>query len=132
MNNTGKTRGARKITVAGLAGGAIGIVLQRLAGVEMPAVPPGLVMLVVAAALIGFTRWKWVPMVGVLIAAAEVAAVSIGALSKLTEVEQMGVFLSTWVRALAVTVALVAGVVATISGLRRNPAEVATTLAPRH
>jgi hypothetical protein len=125
MNNTATTRGARKLTVAGLAVGAIGIVLQRLAGVDMPIVPPGLVMLVVAAALIGFTRWKWAPVVGVLIAAAELAAVSIGGLSKLTEVEQMGVFLSTWVRAVGVTVALLAGVVATVSGLRRKPAEAA-------
>lgn len=110
---------ARMWTVAGLVVGAAGIVAQRLAGVAMPAVPPGLVLMVVSAILIVATRWRWPIVVGGLAAVAEVAAVLSG-VGKLTDFAEAGVAAASWVRLAGVLVAVGAGTVATIVAYRRE------------
>ncbi|GIF73570.1 hypothetical protein [Asanoa siamensis] len=110
---------SRVVTSVALVAGAAGIFLQGLAGVDMPAVPPGAVMLIVAAALIALTRWGWAPILGVVVASAEVAALAAtGALADLTDPSAMGIWLATWVRTIGVASALVAGVVAIVSWRR--------------
>jgi hypothetical protein len=54
-----------KLASTGLLVGAAGIVLQIVGGIDFPVVPPGLVILVVAAGLVAFARWRWVPFIAV-------------------------------------------------------------------
>ena len=115
--------GARLATVCGLAAGAIGIVILRQAGVAMPTVPPGLVLLIGAALLLIVTRWRWALVLGALIGLSEVLAiVATGSAAALIDPGPLGVFVGTWVRALGVATALIAGVLATVSAYRSSPA----------
>jgi hypothetical protein len=50
---------ARRLAGAGLILGAIGIVFQIAGGADYPAVPPGLIILLVAAGLVLFAPWGW-------------------------------------------------------------------------
>jgi hypothetical protein len=117
MSSVGEAK--RGIAAVGLIAAAAGIVLQRTAGVEMPLVPPGLVLLVVAAALTLFIQWRWVPAFGVVVALMEAVALAMGGVTDLFDAGTVGVLLATWVRAIGVVIALVAGV----ASLRR-PAKV--------
>jgi hypothetical protein len=119
-STTTQARGTRLVTAGGLVIGAAGIVLQRFAGVDMPVVPPGLVLLVVVAALIAFTGWRWIPAVGVVLALVEIAVVLVGSATNLIDVDPVGLFLATWARAIGVVIAIIAGVAATVAGLRRS------------
>lgn len=56
-----------KLNATGLVVAAVGIAIQIIGGIDFPAVPPGLVILVVAAGLVAFARWRWVPYVGVVV-----------------------------------------------------------------
>ncbi|NBE96959.1 hypothetical protein FE391_34775 [Nonomuraea sp. KC401] len=121
MNRT--LSGVRLVTVAGLIAGAVGMVVQRVAGVNMPVVPPGLVLLVGSALLIAFTGWRWTPALGALIGLSEAAAiVATGQLAVLADVTSIGVFLGTWIRTIGVVVASVAGVLATVAAYRSRTA----------
>ncbi|MFC4855187.1 hypothetical protein [Actinophytocola glycyrrhizae] len=111
---------ARTWTVAGLVVGAAGLVAQKVAGVAMPAVPPGLVLMVGSAILIVATRRRWPVVVGALAAVAEVAAVLSG-FGKLTDFAEAGVAAASWVRLVGVLLAVGAGAVATIAAYRREP-----------
>ncbi|MCF6467959.1 hypothetical protein FAF44_06010 [Nonomuraea sp. MG754425] len=115
-----KLSGLRLAAVVGLIAGAIGMVVQGVSGVPMPVVPPGLVLLVGSALLIVFTRWRWTPALGVLVALAEAAAIAIGQLDRLADPSSAGVFLGTWVRALGVVLAIIAGVAAVVAAYRRT------------
>jgi hypothetical protein len=44
---------------AALAVAAVGIIIQIIGGVNYPAVPPGLIILLAAAALVAFLPWRW-------------------------------------------------------------------------
>jgi hypothetical protein len=60
-------RGARGLTIAGLATGAVGIAILWAAGVVFPFYPPpGLVILGVGAVFVALAPWRWTPWVGVL------------------------------------------------------------------
>jgi hypothetical protein len=121
MSSSKKLPGVRLAAAVGLAMGAVGIVVQRVAGVDMPAVPPGLVMLIVAAALVAFVRWRWVPALGAVVGLAEVLALAMtGSLADLVDISQSGVFVGTWVRTVGVVIALIAGVAATAAGYRSS------------
>ena len=62
----------RSTTVAGLLAGAIGIAIAKAGGMDMPTVPPGAVLLVVAATLlVVFRSASWPAYVAVLIALVE-------------------------------------------------------------
>jgi hypothetical protein len=51
---------SRNLTVVALLAAAAGFVLQMVAGVtNTPTIPPGLVVLLAAAALVAFTSWRW-------------------------------------------------------------------------
>jgi hypothetical protein len=56
-----------KLDAIGFLVAAVGIVIQIIGGIDYPVVSPGLVILVVAAGLVTFARWSWVPFVGVLV-----------------------------------------------------------------
>jgi hypothetical protein len=104
----------RLVTAAGLVAGAVGIGILYPAGVAMPVVPPGLVMLLVAAAVVAFAPWRWAPVVGVLAGLFEVAGFfGSGSAAALTDLGSLDVFAGTWIRGLGIVTAVVAGVVAT-------------------
>jgi hypothetical protein len=106
------TRGSQ-LTVAALLVAAAGFVIQIVSGVDVPTVPPGLVILLVAAALVAFAPWRWMPIVGVVVGLfLLVGFFASGAVVSLLEPSQLGVFLGAWVQFLAVTVAVVTGIVA--------------------
>jgi hypothetical protein len=110
---------ASQLTVAALLVAAAGFVIQIVSGVDVPTVPPGLVILLVAAALIAFAPWRWMPVVGVVVGLfLLVGFFASGAVVSLLEPSQLGVFLGAWVQFLAVIVAVVTGIVAVSQNYR--------------
>jgi hypothetical protein len=56
---------ASTATVAGLVVGALGIGVLWASGVEFSvAVPPGIVILLVGAVVVGLAPWRWAPGIG--------------------------------------------------------------------
>ena len=93
MNRRSSLFPAGKATVAALLVAAAGFAIQIASGVDVPTVPPGLVIMLAAAALVAFGPWR------------------------------LGVFVGAWVQFLAVIVAVVAGIAATAQNYRgRAPA----------
>ncbi len=110
---------ASQLTVAGLLVAAAGFVIQIVSGVDVPTVPPGLVILLVAAALVAFAPWWWMPIVGVVVGLfLLIGFFASGAVGSLLEPGQLGVFLGAWMQFLAVIVAVVAGIVAVSQNYR--------------
>ena len=104
---------ASQLTVAALLVATAGFVIQIVSGVDVPTVPPGLVILLVAAALVTFAPWMWIPIVGVVVGLfLLVGFFASGAVVSLIEPSQLGVFLGAWIQFLAVTVAIVTRIVA--------------------
>jgi hypothetical protein len=112
------SRGSQ-LTVAALLVAAAGFVIQIVSGVVVPTVSPGLVILLVAAALVAFAPWRWMPIVGVVAGLfLLVGFFASGAVVSLREPSQLGVFLGAWIQFLAVTVAVVTGIVAVSQNYR--------------
>lgn len=99
---------------AALAVAAVGIIIQIIGGVNYPAVPPGLIILLAAAALVAFLPWRWAPVIGVLAGAFMVigAIAAANARYDLTHPGHPGAFIGTWIQLIAVVVAVVAGIAA--------------------
>ncbi len=119
MNRLSSLPPASKLTVVALIAAAAGFVIQIISGIEVPTVPPGLVILLVAAGLVAFLPWWWIPVVG--------AAVGLflligffpsGAVGNLLDLSQFGAFIGLWLQFLAVIVTVVAGIVATVQNYR--------------
>jgi hypothetical protein len=114
-----------KVTVAALLLAAAGFVIQIVSGVDVPTVPPGLIILLVAAALVAFGLWRWTPVVGIVVGLFFlVGFFASGSVGSLLEPSQLGVFVGAWVQFLAVIVAVVTGTAATIQNLRTYREEV--------
>jgi hypothetical protein len=63
---TRQLQGPAGLTVVALLIAAVGFVTQMVAGVtDMPTIPPGLVVILIAAGLIAFVPRRWVPLAGV-------------------------------------------------------------------
>jgi hypothetical protein len=115
---------AGKLTVAGLVAAAAGIVIQIASGAEYPTVPPGLIILLVAAGLVALgARWRWTPLVGVVVALFLLVggALAPQAREQLGDPGAVGVFVGTVIQLLALVVALIAGVAATRQSYRTRP-----------
>jgi hypothetical protein len=112
--STRPTSAAVKLNVAGLLTAAVGIVIQIIGGVDYPTVPPGLIMLGVAAAVMAFVRWRWIAVVGVvvplflLVGGARAATFR----ANLSHPAHLGAFTGTVIQTIGVLVALGAGVLA--------------------
>jgi hypothetical protein len=107
------TSSARVWTIAGLLVGAVGLIVQKVGGMEMPVVPPGLIFLVVAAGLMLNTKWRWAPIVAVLAGVAELAGFfGSGAASWLTRSDEFVGMAGTWIRLIGIATAAVAGALA--------------------
>ena len=107
------TSPARIATIAGLLVGAGGLLVQKLGGMTMPAVPPGMIILIVAAGLLLNPRWRWAGFVAILAGLAELAGFfGSGAAEWLLRPDELGVFAGSWLRVAGVATAVVAGVLA--------------------
>jgi hypothetical protein len=58
----------RAFSALALLVAAVGIVLQILGGAEYPVVPPGIVILIVAAAVVWFVPWRGAPLAAIIAA----------------------------------------------------------------
>ncbi|PRY02307.1 hypothetical protein [Allonocardiopsis opalescens] len=121
----GRLSAARLALIGGMLATVTGIAVLGLSGVAMPVVPPAVVLLVAAAALVAFGPWTWAPAVGALVVLAELAGfVATGAVSGLVETAQPGIMAGSWLRAAGIAVALAAAALAVIgtdqTSLRRR------------
>jgi hypothetical protein len=123
MNKRTALSPAGKLTVVGLVVAAAGIAILDVSGIAFPTVPPGLVILLAAAALVGWAPWRWVPAAGAFVGLfLTVGFVASGSVSYLVDAGRPGVLAGAWVELLGVLTALVAGVVATLQNYRaRTP-----------
>ena len=106
-----RTLGAlRRGTVIGLVAAAAGIVLLRIAGVDMPVVPPGLVMLAVAAVAAAVSGRRWIAVVAVVVGIAELLGLFVsGSASNLFGPDSFLVGAGTWIRLAGTIGAITAG-----------------------
>src|SRR5215211_5978929 len=117
---------ASKLTVAALLVAALGFAIQIFSGIEVPTVPPGLVILVVAATVVALTvvallPWRWVPVVGAFAGLfLFVGFFASGALGNLLDPSRFGVLVGAWIQFLALIVAVAGGLVATIQNYRKR------------
>ena len=123
MNHRKSLSPASKLTVAALLVAAAGFVIQIVSGVDVPTVPPGLVILLVAAGLVAFLPWRWIPVVGAAVGLfLLVGFFASGAVSSLLDPSRLGVFVGAWIQFLAVIAVVVTGIVATVQNYRgRTP-----------
>ena len=119
MNQRSPLSPAGKVTVAALLVAAAGFAIQIVSGVDVPTVPPGLVIMLVAAALVAFGPWRWTPVVGMIVGLfLLVGFFASGSVGSLLAPDQSGVFVGAWVQFLAVIVTVVAGIVAAAQNYR--------------
>jgi hypothetical protein len=119
MNQRSPLSPAGKVTVAALLVAAAGFAIQIVSGVDVTTVPPGLVIMLVAAALGAFGPWRWTPVVGVVVGLfLLVGFFASGSVGSLLAPDRSGVFVGAWVQFLAVIVTVVAGTVAAVQNYR--------------
>jgi len=100
--------------VIGLVVAAAGIVILDASGIAFPRIPPGLIILLVTAALVGFAPWRRTPVVGALVGLFLTIGFLASGLEYLVDGGRPGVMVGAWVELLGVLTALVAGVLATM------------------
>jgi hypothetical protein len=112
---------ARRPAVAGLIAAAVGIIVQILGGADYPPIPPGAILLVVAAVLFAI-RTRWTPVVGMLIP----LFLSVGAVATpnmrdyLGEPSRAVVFTGTLIQLLGMVVGLVCGAAVIAQSIRQG------------
>ena len=116
---------AGKLTVVGLVVAAAGILTQYFSGVEgFPTIPPGPIILLVAAAVVAFGPWRWAAAVGVaaslfvLVGGTIATIVNWGSRAPLSNPAEVGGFVGSVIQFLGVIIALMAGIVATRQNYR--------------
>jgi len=123
MNQRSSLPPASKLTVAALLVAAAGFVLQIVSGVDVPTVPPGLVIMLVVAGLVAFLPWRWIPAVGAAVGLFLLVGIfARGAVGSLLEPSRLGVFIGAWVQFLAVIVAVGAWIVAVVQNYHSRTA----------
>jgi hypothetical protein len=114
MNQRSSLSSSGKVTVAALLVAAFGFAIQIFSGVEVPTVPLGLVIVLVAATLVALSPWRWAPAIGIVVGLfVFVGFFASGALSNLFDPSRFGVQVGAWIQFLAVIAVIVAGGVAT-------------------
>ncbi|MGH2662060.1 MAG: hypothetical protein ACRDH8_04515 [Actinomycetota bacterium] len=117
MNEVRTLSIAAKLNISGLVLAAAGIGLQIVSGSELyPTVPPGPIILLVAAGLVAIGPRRWAPYVGLivpllLIVGASIATVVSGSfIDQLTEVTEAGIFVGTLLQLLGMIGAAAAAI----------------------
>ncbi|TQM01792.1 hypothetical protein [Pseudonocardia kunmingensis] len=111
-----------KLALAGLAVGVLGLVIQWIADpAKFPGFPPGIIMIVAAAAIVAFgVRWWWTPVFSVLAGTWIVGGGFLSAqLTANLASGDAGTVAGNVVMSLGLIVAAVAGILAMIEGRRR-------------
>ena len=103
--------GHRRLTVVALLLASAGFLAQELAGVtDTPVVPPGLVVLLGAAALIVLRPEPWVPLAGTFAGLfCLVAFLVVDATGRLVDPDPLASLIGVWVMVPALVVATIAG-----------------------
>jgi hypothetical protein len=121
MKRPSSLSSASKLTVVALLVAALGFAIQIFSGIDVPTVPPGLVILVVAATVVALSPWRWVPVVGAFAGLfLFVGFFASGALGNLLDPSRLGVLVGAWIQFLALIVAVAGGLVATIQNYRKR------------
>ena len=121
MKRPSSLSSASKLTVAALLVAALGFAIQIFSGIDVPTVPPGLVILVVAATVVALLPWRWVPVVGAFAGLfLFVGFFASGAVGNLLDPSRFGVLVGAWIQFLALIVAVAGGLVATIENYRKR------------
>ena len=121
MKRPSSLSSASKLTVAALLVAALGFAIQIFSGIDVPTVPPGLVILVVAATVVALLPWRWVPVVGAFAGLfLFVGFFASGAVGNLLDPSRFGVLVGAWIQFLALIVAVAGGLVATIQNYRKR------------
>lgn len=110
---------ATAATAAALVTAAVGIVVQILSGADYPAVPPGIAILLAAAAFVWFAPWRWCPAVGALAGLSQLLGLfAAGEATRLVVPDSAGDTAGLWLQLLAVTAAVLAGAAAVATNYR--------------
>jgi hypothetical protein len=102
--------------------GAIGIAILKAGGVEFPiAIPPGIILLLVGALVVGLTPWRWAPGAGAFLGLFVTVGflLSPDGLSNLAGDSGAVVALGQGIQQVGVITAVVAGVIATRAAYAR-------------
>ena len=116
---------AAKVHVASLVAACAGFVVQIMAGVDdYPTIPPGVIVLLVAALAVVLLPSQWTPIIGVGLS----LAIFVGAFfvtestgQRLSNPDEVGAFLGTVIQMGGIVLAIVAGAVAVLRGTRVPP-----------
>jgi hypothetical protein len=114
---------SRVVTILGLVVGALGIAILWASGVEFPIYPPpGIVILLAGALLVGLVPWRWAPGVGGFLGLFVLVGflISPSGLSNLSGEAGAAIATGQGVQVLGVLTALIAGVIATRASNRRR------------
>lgn len=100
------------MNVAGMLVAVVGIVIQIATGVDYPTIPPGPIILLVAAGIVAVGRWRWSPIVGVVVPAFLLVGGTIAGFAndELWDPGEPGQFFGLVVQAVGVIAALIGGV----------------------
>lgn len=102
-----------KLTVTGLLGAALGIVIQILSGISYPPIPPGLIILLIPALFIIFAPWRRRAIVGAIASGFLLLGLfGSGQSGRLVDFSNLGGSLGLWVQLLALVIGLLAGIAA--------------------
>jgi hypothetical protein len=103
---------ASRLNVAGMLVAVAGIVIQIATGVDYPAIPPGPIILLAASAIVALGRWRWAPIVGVIVPAFLLVGGAIAGVlnDDLWDPGEPGQFLGLTVQAVGVIAALIGGI----------------------
>jgi hypothetical protein len=112
---------AGKLIVVGSVIAAAGVVIQIASGAAYPKVPPVFFILLIPAGLVAFGRWRWAPAIATLGGVFLTTGLFLsGSSARLFDLSQFGVSIGLWVQALAVFVATVAGIIATVQNYQKQ------------
>jgi hypothetical protein len=113
----------RKLIVVALLVAAAGFVAQMIAGVsDTPTIPPGLVAIVAAAALVAFTSSPSAPLAGVAAGVFNLVVFAVvGAVDRLIDTTPLLAFVGAWLMVLGLIVSSVTGTIAALNTHREHP-----------
>jgi hypothetical protein len=115
--------GPRAATVAGLVVGALGIAILWASGVAFPFYPPpGIVILLAGALVVGLAPWRWAPGVGASLGLFVLVGflISPTGLTNLVGRAGTSVAIGQGIQVIGVLTALIAGVIATRANYRQQ------------